>query len=82
MKERIEGGGGGGGQGREKEKNVRVIEPRRDGNGVVDVEDVRCGRVVDNDALAHRSSKLREILRRTMGQRVPNSSQVRARTLT
>lgn len=43
---------------------VRVVEPSRDGYGVVRVEDVGCGRVVDNDARLHRPTKLREILPR------------------
>jgi hypothetical protein len=40
----------------------RVVEPGRDGDSVVRVEDVGCRRVVDDDAVCHRTSKLREIL--------------------
>ena len=41
---------------------VWVVEPARDGHGVVWVEDVRCWRVVNNDRLAYRPAELRQVL--------------------
>ena len=43
---------------------VRVVEPRRDGNSVVWVEDVGRRRVVDDDRLVDRPTKLRQVLRK------------------
>jgi hypothetical protein len=48
-------------------RNARVVEPRRDGHGVVDVENIRSWRVVDDDALRHWPAELREILRSEKG---------------
>lgn len=42
---------------------VWVVEPRRDGHGIVGVEDVRRRRVVDDDRFVDRSAELREVLR-------------------
>ena len=39
-----------------------VVKPGRDRNGVVRVEDVRGGGVVDDDAVFHLSAELREVL--------------------
>ena len=41
---------------------MRVIEPGRYGDSIVGVENVRCGRVVDDDAVFHFSAKLRQVL--------------------
>jgi hypothetical protein len=41
---------------------VWVVEPRRDGHGVVRVEDVGRGRVVDDDAGLHLAAELGEVL--------------------
>jgi hypothetical protein len=43
---------------------VRVVEPGRDRDGVVRVEDVGRGRVVDDDRVLHRATELREVLSR------------------
>jgi hypothetical protein len=43
---------------------VRVGKPRRDRDGIVGMENVRSGRVVDDDRFAERSAELRQILRR------------------
>lgn len=40
---------------------VRVIEPRRDRNGVVGMKDVRRRRIVDDYGVSNRPSKLAEI---------------------
>lgn len=42
---------------------VRVVEPCRDGNSIVRVEDVGRGRVVDDDARRHFAAQLGEVLR-------------------
>ena len=42
---------------------VGVVEPARDGHRVVRVEDVRRGRVVDDDRVRDRPPELREVLR-------------------
>ena len=39
-----------------------VVEPGRDRDSVVRVEDVRGGRVVDDNAIFHLSAELREVL--------------------
>ena len=41
---------------------VWVVEPARDGHGVVWVEDVRCWRVVNDDCLAYGPAELRQVL--------------------
>jgi len=41
---------------------VRVVEPRRDRDGVVRVEDVGGGRVVDDDRVFHGATELGEVL--------------------
>jgi len=48
-------------------RNGRVVEPGRDGNGVVDVENIGSRRVVDDDALRHWPAELGEILRSDEG---------------
>ena len=41
---------------------MRVVKPRRDRNGVIGMEDVRCWRVVDDDGLLELAPDLRQIL--------------------
>ena len=42
-----------------------VIEPRRDRHGVVGMEDVRCRRIVNDDGVCDRATKLGQILQST-----------------
>lgn len=42
-----------------------VIEPRRDRHGVVGMEDVRCRRIVNDDGVCDRATKLGQILHST-----------------
>lgn len=42
---------------------MRVGEPAADGDGVLGVEDVGCGRVVDDDCFSEIATDLREVLR-------------------
>lgn len=48
---------------------VRVVEPGRDGNGIVRMEDVRSRRVVYDDAGMNFSSELRQVLEYVQYQR-------------
>ena len=41
---------------------MRVIKPSRDGYSIVRVENIRGGRVVDDDTIFHLSTELREVL--------------------
>ena len=41
---------------------MRIIEPGRDGDGIIRVENVRGGRVVQNDGVSDGAAKLRKIL--------------------
>lgn len=41
---------------------MRIVEPGRYRHSIVGVEDVRCGRVVDDDAVFHLSAQLRQVL--------------------
>jgi hypothetical protein len=41
---------------------VRIVEPGRYRHSVVWVKDVRCGRVIDDDAVFHLSAQLRQVL--------------------
>jgi hypothetical protein len=41
---------------------MRVVEPRGDWHGVVRVEDVRRGRVVQDNRVGNRTAQLRQIL--------------------
>ena len=41
---------------------MRVVEPRRYGDGVVGVENIGCGRVVKDDRVLDWAPELREVL--------------------